>query len=303
MKLYAPEYYKDFKCIADKCTHSCCIGWEIDIDSNTRNKYASLTNGYGNIINKSIANAETPHFRLSENNRCPHLNGKGLCKIILEFGEDYLCDICREHPRFYNITAREKEVGIGMSCEEACHLVLESDNYSNIIEIDDIPQEKIEFAEYDALAQRKIIYAILSDKSLDYKNKLKKISKTYDISMSDISDAEWENIINSLEYLDDSHRELFLNFSAEAIIPECFEQYTKRALAYFVYRHCTEVDNANEFCASLGFCLFCEKLLISLASQQDNISAIEFYELARIVSEELEYSESNTEAIKFEFSF
>ena len=32
MKLFAPEYYKQFKCIADKCTHSCCIGWEIDID-------------------------------------------------------------------------------------------------------------------------------------------------------------------------------------------------------------------------------------------------------------------------------
>ena len=190
-----------------------------------------------------------------------------------------------------------------MSCEEACRLILESDNYSNSIEIDDIPQEKIEVTEYDALAQRKIIYSILSDKSLDYKNKLRKISETYDISISDISDAEWKNIINSLEYLEDSHRELFLIFSAEAIIPKCFEKYTERALAYFIYRHCAEVDSENEFRASLGFCLFCEKLLASLVTHQENISTDLLFELARVISEELEYSEDNTEAIKFEFSF
>ena len=32
MDIFAPSYYKKFKCIADKCHHNCCIGWEIDID-------------------------------------------------------------------------------------------------------------------------------------------------------------------------------------------------------------------------------------------------------------------------------
>mgnify|MGYP006874698003 CR=1 FL=1 len=30
-----PDYYKEFKCIAGECRHSCCIGWEIDIDEET----------------------------------------------------------------------------------------------------------------------------------------------------------------------------------------------------------------------------------------------------------------------------
>ena len=38
MKLIAPDYYNKFSCIADKCRHSCCVGWEIDIDENT-NEY------------------------------------------------------------------------------------------------------------------------------------------------------------------------------------------------------------------------------------------------------------------------
>ena len=35
MKLYAPECYKNFVCIADKYSHSCCVGGEIDIDEET----------------------------------------------------------------------------------------------------------------------------------------------------------------------------------------------------------------------------------------------------------------------------
>ena len=27
-----PDYYSAFRCIAGACKHSCCIGWEIDID-------------------------------------------------------------------------------------------------------------------------------------------------------------------------------------------------------------------------------------------------------------------------------
>lgn len=32
MKILKPFYYDDFKCIADKCIDSCCIGWRISID-------------------------------------------------------------------------------------------------------------------------------------------------------------------------------------------------------------------------------------------------------------------------------
>ena len=56
----------------------------------------------------------------------------------------------------------------------------------------------------------------------------------------------------------------------------------------------------QEFRASIGFSLFCERLLASLAKSGSADSLPEF---ARIVSEELEYSEDNTEALKFEFFF
>ena len=126
MKLLAPIYYKEFKCIADKCHHSCCIGWEIDIDADAIESYSSLSGEYSEKIRESIDFNDTPHFKLLENDKCPHLDGDGLCRIISEYGEGYLCEICREHPRFYNDTIYGKEVGIGMSCEEAARIVLEA---------------------------------------------------------------------------------------------------------------------------------------------------------------------------------
>ena len=129
MKLYAPKYYEEFKCIADKCTHSCCIGWEIDVDENSYKKYKKSKCQYAKAVLSSIENGDTPHFALKENDRCPHLDERGLCKIIINMGEGYLCDICREHPRFYNFTNYGKEVGIGMSCPEACRIILNSDDY------------------------------------------------------------------------------------------------------------------------------------------------------------------------------
>ena len=115
MKLYAPSYYQDFKCIADRCTHSCCIGWEIDVDSDTLQKYDALSGEYANEIRNSIDRDETPHFHLCDGERCPHLDARGLCKIILSHGEDALCDICREHPRFYHETNHGERVCSGVS--------------------------------------------------------------------------------------------------------------------------------------------------------------------------------------------
>ena len=50
MKTVVPHYYKNFKCIADKCRHSCCVGWEIDIDDDTLEKYRNLEGEMGAVL-------------------------------------------------------------------------------------------------------------------------------------------------------------------------------------------------------------------------------------------------------------
>ena len=296
--MYAPKYYNEFKCIADKCTHSCCVGWEIDVDCDTLKKYSACEHSYGKEIRNSIDCEDTPHFRLCEGERCPHLDKNGLCNIITHLGEDYLCDICREHPRFYNETPHGMEVGLGMACEEACRIILNSNEYDCFVEITSSSKET-EVTSFDPTLERAYIYSLLKDYSLSYEDRLKSIYNRYRVSPFALSDDKWREIICSLEYLDESHKELFSSYSSSSSAPKETEKELERALAYFIYRHCSEAYDYGELCAGLGFCLFCERLLCSLAEKRPD----EILTLARIVSEEIEYSIDNTQRIKEEFLF
>lgn len=294
MKLYAPKYYKDFRCIADKCEHSCCIGWEIDIDQDTLEKYKGLKSGYGAVVSQSISMEDTPHFKLCEGDRCPHLDENGLCKIILGISEDYLCDICREHPRFYNYTS-VAEVGIGMSCEEAARIILSSSDYMFFEEIGELDAEADSVA-FDGRAERGEVYAILQDTAYGYTARLENIYRRYSIDMAE--DSEYLKTLDSLEYLDSAHKKMFMNYSSDSR-PDGKDEYLERFLAYFIYRHCTEAIDAEDFCRRLSFCLFCERLLASLICSEKADSLREIAHLSRIISEEIEYSEDNTSSLIF----
>lgn len=293
MKLYAPKYYKSFKCIADKCEHSCCVGWEIGVDGETLKRYERLEGGYGDAVKRSICRDGEPHFKLCADDRCPHLDERGLCKIILNLGEGYLCDICREHPRFYNYTD-VAEVGLGMSCVEAARTILASPDYMSMEEVGEVSADgEIEF---NGRLMRNKVYETLSDNTLGYNERLTKIYADYGIYLED--DEVWRERLSELEYLDEGHRNLFMHYSSLRR-PEGVDEYLERFLAYLLYRHCTEAFDAEDFALRLSFCLFCERLAASLVVFEGASSLGEFAALASIISEELEYSEENTAALTY----
>ena len=120
MKRIQPYFFERFACIAGACTDSCCIGWEIDIDEKTANQYAAQSGPFGKRLREEIVKeGGVQHFRLKEKERCAFLNDKNLCDIYIHMGEDCLCDICREHPRFYEWFGDRVEAGLGLCCEEA----------------------------------------------------------------------------------------------------------------------------------------------------------------------------------------
>ena len=291
MKLYAPKYYKSFKCIADRCEHSCCIGWEIGVDTEALERYERLDGDYGDAVRKSISYDGDPHFKLCDGERCPHLDEQGLCKIILNLGEGYLCGICREHPRFYNYTD-VAEVGLGMSCPEAARIILASSDYTSTEEIGEADADgEIDF---NGRIARKEVYTTLCDSSLCYGDRLAKIYADCDISLGD--DRAWLAKLSELEYLDEKHKDLFMNYSSSRRHVGV-DQYLERFLAYLIYRHCTEAFNDEDFRYRLSFCLFCERLLSSLIASKEATSLFNVAKLASIISEEIEYSEENTEGL------
>ena len=138
-------------------------------------------------------------------------------------------------------------------------------------------------------------------------------SGTHDIFMADIVNVScdddildergWRELFASLEYLDKSHKNDFEAFSLSPATDGKIEVYLERALAYFIYRHCTEAEDIDDFMSSLGLCLVLERLLASLCAKNGARTVDDIILPARIISEELEYSEENAEEIKLEFAF
>ena len=125
MRHLQPDFYERFRCRASACRHSCCRGWEIDIDENTLELYQSLSGEWREKMDAAIVCDDSgAHFRLTEDERCPFLQQDGLCELICAFGEDALCDICALHPRFYELVGSYELAGLGLSCEAVCDLLL-----------------------------------------------------------------------------------------------------------------------------------------------------------------------------------
>ena len=299
MQVLAPKYYKDFKCIADKCTHSCCVGWEIDIDKNTLEKYEGCVGGYFEKIKKSLDYTGTPHIKLGSDERCPHLDENKLCRIITECGESYLSDICREHPRFYNLASDSMLLGLGMACEEAARIILSSDSYSDFVKVSKIDFEPCH-SDLNIAEELDGIYKILLDENILYKEKLDIIYAEYGVSPSKISDELWHNLINELEFLNEDSRIRFLAYSSDKTTPTEYEKILERALAYFIYRHASDKTDREEFIAAIGFATFMERLFASLL-KAESPDLSEAFLIARLISEEIEYCEENTENIMLEF--
>ena len=124
-----PSYCNSFQCIASRCRDNCCIGWEIDIDEETDRFYRNVTGDFKRRLEDGISRDGTPHFRLQgKKERCAFLNDDNLCDIFIHLGEEHLCGICREHPRFYEWYEEIPglmdwtESGLGLCCEEAARL-------------------------------------------------------------------------------------------------------------------------------------------------------------------------------------
>lgn len=172
MKICKPDYYDRFKCIAGACSDSCCIGWEIDVDEDKRAMYRSVPGELGERL-KHCIDWEEGHFILQgEKERCPFLNNENLCDLIIGLGEDSLCVICREHPRYYDWYDGYTEVGVGLCCEAAARLVLESEQPAGFVttetdedndgEMTESPEEK-EWIEV-LFEARKTAFAILQNR-------------------------------------------------------------------------------------------------------------------------------------------
>lgn len=289
-----PNYYPAFRCIAGACKHSCCIGWEIDIDEETLQTYKRMPGPLGERLRKNISNDDPPHFVLGERERCPFLNRNNLCDLILSGGEDLLCQICDDHPRFRNFLPGRTEIGLGLCCEGAAELILSQTEPMTLVAAGE-PEEQDDDVQ-TLLALREQVFAIARDRGLSIDGRMDKLLLLCG-ALEPGHPACWADVFLELERLDEGWTPMVEKLAAEgerAPAPDVSDMEWEQLLMYFLYRHFLTAYEDGDVGSKVGFAVLSVRLLRCLKGLYPEI---ELAELARMYSAEVEYSTENREVL------
>lgn len=326
MILKMPYYCKSFKCIADKCKDNCCVGWEIDIDPSSAEYYDSVDGEFGDRLRNNIDKGEVCSFKL-KGERCPFLNDSNLCDIITNLGEDKLCQICDDHPRYYEWYSDVKEGGIGLCCEEAARIIVGAKEKFATYDIpcDDEGCDDYDEKLYDVLcfARQEIINALENEELafkdriasvLDYVSDLQFRIDNYDyceipltIQCCEQKSGDIKAFLESFRYLEpiDANWQEYLqkliddmsNYNGNFTYDKEVERYLKNIAVYFIWRYFLKGVYDDEiisktFLMALSVAaikLMFERELLGGERLDSEICSL----LAKNYSKEIEYSEEN----------
>lgn len=104
MKNYQPDYYNKFKCIADKCSITCCQEWKIAVDEATNRKWKKLSadkvSGKSDNLSSYTCHKDGSRvIKLDEKHRCPFLSKDKLCHLVMTYSDEVLSETCTLFPR------------------------------------------------------------------------------------------------------------------------------------------------------------------------------------------------------------
>lgn len=123
-----PDFYKDFRCIANRCEDSCCKDWDIDVDSETEKFYNTVSGALGKKI-RSLTYTDEYGERVfrSGDGRCPFWNNDMLCDIYIGLGEEHLSRTCANFPRVHIDFGDFTEHLLSFACPEAARFMLRAE--------------------------------------------------------------------------------------------------------------------------------------------------------------------------------
>ena len=118
-----PDYYKEFKCTADKCEDTCCAGWQIVIDEQSMTRYKKVRGDFMWHMLRSV-DWINGVFRQDKEKRCAFLNEQNLCDLYTACGENSLCKTCKQYPRHIEEFEGVREVTLSISCPEVAKILM-----------------------------------------------------------------------------------------------------------------------------------------------------------------------------------
>ena len=175
MRYIKPHFYGKFQCVADKCPDTCCAGWQIMIDEESLERYAGEES-----LKNSIDWQEGCFYQY--HGRCAMLNDRNLCDMVIEKGEEWLCDTCNRYPRHIEEFEGLRELSLSLSCPVAAELIFTKEPLHFLVEEDEEedPLEE-EFEDFDFLLftqledSRNVIFDIIQNRKIPIHRRMSSI--------------------------------------------------------------------------------------------------------------------------------
>ena len=311
MKEYVLSYYQAFRCVAGKCKHTCCAGWKMNIDEQTLSAYKNNQTDFSKRLENGI-NFKKSQFKADKTGRCAFLNEKGLCEIILNLGEDSLCQVCRDHPRFRSFFDDRIEMGLGFCCEEATRIILSyEEKITPVLVVDNNACNdecaELDFNQKNILEFREKALKIVQDRAVLIDDRLNSLLKLCNAS---VSAKDFNRILKtflSLERLDKSwtkrvkklKRKTF-DCKTEERLSLCAEQF----LTNSIYRHLYVAEDTIAVRAITIACVCSWWLIKGIMGEElsggdysDEQRFAVVVDVVRAFSAEVEYSQKNLDKL------
>lgn len=298
MKTIMPDCCRDFACLAGACRHTCCAGWEIDVDADTLRRYRAVPGALGRRLRDAIdESGGAAHFRLTPEERCPFLNRDNLCDLIIALGEDGLCQICADHPRFFSELSDRTEMGLGLCCEAAGRLILGWRHPVRLVTIGDDGYPGTPDGEEAALLSlREELIARLQNRSLPFADRLAELARR--CRLPDRPWHEWRDFLLSLERLDDAWADALRCLQDDLPpLPDGWDGPFEQLAVYLLFRHLPGALEDGDPQGRVRYCALIVRLLGALLATLPEPAMDDLVELARLYSAEIEYSDENVGAI------
>lgn len=315
MKYIYQDFYGVFRCIASECPDTCCKGWEIIIDDESYARYRTIDEKYGGKITEHIrTDGDGDRVFIQENGECPFLDKNRLCKLITDYGDEILCDVCRQHPRFIEQFGEFTEISLSISCPAAARILRDKTELTRYRE--KLTDEECEYTLDDPLLDKFISLREEFFDSLEKKSARQAVDSLIEkaVKMQEETDGnkynykkknyDFVSILSSLEILTDEWQNLIKKLPNETpqAIDGC-EIYLKNLASYFAYRYILKAINDGNIITKAEFIRFSLECIIYIAERYDKSlpAGDRLMYASRLYSKEIEHDEDNIEELYYLF--
>lgn len=317
MVIRVPDFYDKFRCWAEKCPHNCCLGWDVVVDDWTAARWQKCDHAIGEKLRSSLyRDPEGDTCIRQKDGRCAFLNEQNLCEIQLQLDQNWLSEVCREHPRFTEDYGPFREITLSASCPAANELLLGSTQPLTFreIETEEPGDEGDEWLPDLALLRDKLL-ELLTDRTRPLKERygafLALAEDAQDLldddaaeELPDLLDA-WDaeeaavvpdyvrkhwNLLEQIDSLEPAWTKLLKTAKSTRLKPQP-EELMERVAVYFAFRWLLKAVNDGDMLSRAHWCLF------AVAAVEQLASVCGLPEALRQFSCEVEHSDDAMDAI------